>query len=215
MPDIAPTAERREQMLGLLAERALALACAVQQRALEAETSEEMAQLAQAFVRLSRSVRQSIALHAKLERDRIRGERETAEAVAEALAPAIARRMDQLERGVVANLCADWATDIDEDEGESSELIRSLHERLDDLSETENFLSLDPDQLIAQLCDDLAVEASRANAVLAPHKALAGTAPPHPSLAPTQPSFAPPHSRLAPHAKPNGHASIPPAADSS
>jgi hypothetical protein len=200
MSDAAPTAERREQILGLLAEKALALACAVQQRALEAETSEEMAQLSHAFVRLSRSVRQSIALHARQERDRLRGEHEAAEAEAETRAHAVGRRKQELERGVEAILCADWDPEIEEDEGESSELVRSLRERLEDLSEAEDFLDLDPDQLIAQLCDDLAEEAARADAVLAPHKrALA--APPEPS---------PP-----PSSRPNGHHPEPPAANSS
>jgi hypothetical protein len=206
MTDVTPTAERREQMLGLLAEKALALACAVQQRALEAETSEEMAQLSHAFVRLGRSVRQSISLHAKEENDRLRGEHEAAQAQAKTRAQAVGRRKKELQRGVEAILTADWDPEIEEDNGESSELMRSLRERLDDLSEAEDFLDLDPDQLIAQLCEDLAFEAARADAVLAPHK-RARAAPPQPG--PT------------PGARPNGHAPNssshrgPPAANSS
>jgi hypothetical protein len=199
MPDAAPTAERREQMLGLLAEKALALACAVQQRALEAETSEEMAQLSHAFVRLGRSVRQSIALHAKHEKDRLGGEREAAEAEAQARGQAVEQRKRQLEDGVEAVLCADWDPEIEQDEGESSDLVRALRERVEDLSEAEDFLDLDPDQLIAQLCDDLAVEAARADAVLAPRKAATHAASPQPGPGP----------------KPNGHAPEPPAANSS
>jgi hypothetical protein len=72
--------------------------------------------------------------------------------------------------------------------------------RLDDLSEAEDFLDLDPDQLIAQLCEDLAVEAARADAVLAPHKR--GPA-------------VPPEPGPMPGARPNGHAPEPPAANSS
>ena len=190
MLDGTPTAERREQMLGLLAEKTLALACAVQQRALEAETAEEMAKLSHAFVRLSRSVRQSIALHDKHERDRVAGAREAATIEAKDRAEAVERRKDQLERGAVAVLCADWDAEIDEDDGESSDLIRSLHERLEDLSEAEDFLDTDPDQLIAQLCDDLAVEAARANAVLAPHR-RAPASPPHSRVPPTRREGAP------------------------
>jgi hypothetical protein len=206
MSDATPTAERREQMLGLLAEKTFALACAVQQRALEAETSQEMAQLSLTFVKLSRSVRQSIALHARQERDRLAGDRETADARAQARAPAVARRRRQLEGDVTAILTADWDPEIDEDDGESYELLMSLDERLGDLSEAEDFLDIDPDQLIAQLCDDLAVEAARADAVLAPHKAARATS--------REP-------RSAPNAKPNGHdpksssQTGPPAANSS
>ena len=198
MSDATPTAERREQMLGLLAEKTFALACAVQQRALEAETSEEMAQLSHAFVRLGRSLRQSIALHARHERDRLRGEHEAAEAEAQARGQAVGRRKQELARGVEAVLCADWDPEIEEDGGESFQLSTALRERLDDLSEAEDFLDIDPDQLIAQLCDDLAVEAARADVVLAPHKRARAAAP--------QPG---------PGSKPNGHASEPPAANSS
>jgi hypothetical protein len=201
MPDAAPTAERREQMLGLLAEKTLALACAVQQRALEAETAEEMAQLSHAFVRLGRSVRQSIALHARHEKDRLSGEHEAAEAKAQVRGQAIERRKQQIEDGVEAILCADWDPKIEQDEGESSELVRSLRERVEDLSEGEDFLDIDPDQLIAQLCEDLAVEAARADAVLAPHKTASRAASPEPG--PT------------PGPKPNGHAPGPPTANSS
>ena len=206
MPQTTPTAERREEMLGILAEKTLALACAVQQRALEAEGAAEMAQLSLAFVKLSRSVRQSIALHAKEERERLRGDQEAADARAKARAPAVARRRQRLKREVEDILCADWDPDIEEDDGESYDFMRSLGERLDDLSETEDFLDLDPDQLIAQLCDDLAEEAARADAVLAPHKARAPAA---------SPGAAP-----APDPRPNGHDhssadSGPPAADSS
>jgi hypothetical protein len=188
-------------MLGLLAEKTFALACAVQQRALEAETAEEMARLSLTFVKLSRSVRQSIALHAKEERDRLRGDQEAADAKAKARAPAVARRRQLLKFGVMDILGADWDPEIEEDDGESYELSRSLSERLDDLAEAEDFLDLDPDALIAQLCEDLAEEAARADAVLAPHKVAAKTAPPS--------------SGATPGSKPNGHAPEPPAANSS
>jgi hypothetical protein len=197
--DAAPTAERREQMLGLLAEKTLALACAVQQRALEAETAEEMAQLSQAFVRLSRSVRQSIALHARHERDRLRDEQAVAETESEARAHAVERRKQALQRRAEAILCADWDPRIEKDGGESFELSAALYERIEDLSEAEDFLDIDPDQLIAQLCEDLAIEAAKADAVLAPRKAAPQPAPPEPGLNP----------------KPNGHAPEPPPANSS
>ena len=201
MMDASPTAERREQILGLLAEKTFALACAVQQRALEAETSEEMARLSQAFVRLGRSVRQCIALHARLEKDRVSGEHEAADAKAQAHALAVKQRKRRLERGVEAILCADWDPEIEEGAEEAYELNRSLRERLDDLSEAENFLDIDPDQLIDQLCQELALEAARADAVLAPHKAAARAAPPDPG--PT------------PGLRPNGHIPEPPPANTS
>ena len=215
MSDPTATAERREQMLGLLAEKALALACAVQQRALQAETSEEMAQLSQAFVRLGRSVRQSIALHARLEKDRAGVDHAAAQVRVQDHALAVGKRKRDLRKGVEDVLCADWDPEIDEDNGESFELAESLRERLDDLSEVEGFLDLDPDQLIEQLCEDLSVEAAKADAVLAPHKAAALTAPPKPSLpkpSPPKPDPLPLVPGPTPGARPDSHiAELPPA----
>ena len=201
MLDPTPTAERREQLLGIVAEKTVALLCAVQQRALEAETAADTALLSDTVTKLARSARQSVALHGKLEKDRLRGEPEAAKAQAQVHALAVKQRKRQLQRGVEAVLCADWDPEIEDGDEESYELNRSLRERLDDVSEEEDFLDLDPDQLIARLCEELAVEAARADAVLAPHKAAASAAPPEPG--PT------------PGSRPNGNDAQPPAADTS
>jgi hypothetical protein len=52
MCDATALAARREEMLGVLAEKTFALACAVQQRALAAEDPAEMAGLSAAFAGL-------------------------------------------------------------------------------------------------------------------------------------------------------------------
>ena len=194
MSDPTPTAERREQLLGLLAEKTVALLCAAQQRGLEAETAADMALLSDTVVKLARSARQSVALHGKLEKDRLRGEPEAAKAQAQVHAVAVKRRRLQLQRGVEEVLCADWDPEIEDGDEESYKLNRSLRERLEDLSEEEDFLDLDPDQLIARLCEDLAVEAARADAVLAPRKAAPPTPGPVPGLSPNghAPSRPPP-----------------------
>lgn len=201
MSDPTPTAERREQLLGLVAEKTVALLCAVQQRALEAEAAADMALLSDTVVKLARSARQSVALHGKLEKDRLRGEPEAAKAQAQVHAVAVKRRKLQLQRGVEAVLCADWDPEIQDDDGESYHVLGLIQERLDDVSEEEDFLDLDPDQLIARLCEELSVEAARADAVLAPHKAAASPAPLGPG--PT------------PGSRPNGHDQAPPPADTS
>ena len=184
MSDPTPTAERREQLLGIVAEKTVALLCEVQQRAFEAQTAADTALLCDTLTKLARSARQSVALHGKLEKDRLRGEPEAAKARAEVHAVAVKRRKLELQHSVEEVLCADWDPEIDDDDGESYHLLGLVQERLDDVSEEEDFLDLDPDQLIARLCEELAVEAARADAVLAPHKAAASVAPPKPSPAP-------------------------------
>ena len=196
-----PTAERREQLLGLVAEKTVALLCEVQQRAFEAQTAADTALLCDTLTKLARSARQSVALHGKLEKDRLRGEQETAKTRTQVHALAVKQRKRQLQRGVEAVLCADWDPEIEDGDEESYDLDRSLRERLDDISEEEDFLDLDPDLLIARLCEELAVEAARADAVLAPHKAAASAAPRAPGP--------------APGSRPNGHDQAPPPADTS
>ena len=197
MSDLTPTAERREQLLGLVAEKTVALLCAVQQRALEAETAADMALLSDTVVKLARSARQSVALHGKLEKDRLRGEPEAAKAQVQVHAVAVKKRRLELQHGVEEVLCADWDPEIQDDDGESYHLLGLVQERLDDVSEEEDFLDLDPDQLIARLCEELSVEAARADAVLAPHK------------------VSPPTTGPVPGARPNGHDARPPPADTS
>jgi hypothetical protein len=62
-------AERQGRMLDELAELGMSLARRLHERAMEAEDAEEAERLALAFHRLSRSVRQTLALQARLERD--------------------------------------------------------------------------------------------------------------------------------------------------
>jgi hypothetical protein len=151
-------ADRREEMLGLLAEKALALACAVQQRALEAETPGEMAALSGAFVKLSRSVRQSIALHAKLESDRQRGERQE-QALAPPREPTPAERKQARVRRAVERLVWDEYDRDDEGEEETAfSLLDDLTDRLGELAEADDFLAADVDALIAELAVELGLE---------------------------------------------------------
>jgi hypothetical protein len=69
MTEQAARAERQSAMLGELAELGLSLARDLQRRALEAEAPEQAASLADAFHRVARSVRQSLALEARLGRE--------------------------------------------------------------------------------------------------------------------------------------------------
>src|SRR5258705_8925277 len=76
MSTAAEKQERQERILAELSELGLALARDLQARALAATDIAEASELGLAFQRVSRSVRQTLALEAKLERDRLRADRE-------------------------------------------------------------------------------------------------------------------------------------------
>ncbi len=76
MSDAAEMAERHGRTLARLSELGLALAERVQEKALAADDPKSSADLGLAFHRIARTVRQSIALEARLVRDAERAERE-------------------------------------------------------------------------------------------------------------------------------------------
>lgn len=76
MSDAAEMAERHGRTLARLSELGLALAERVQAQALATEDAKSTADLGLAFHRIARTVRQSIALEARLVRDAARAERE-------------------------------------------------------------------------------------------------------------------------------------------
>ena len=76
--------ERADLILGEVVSLSLELARDLQARALKAEADEDAARLAQAFNHTCRSIRQSLALQARLQRDRTRGLAEARQASREA-----------------------------------------------------------------------------------------------------------------------------------
>ncbi|HEX4712893.1 hypothetical protein [Phenylobacterium sp.] len=163
MSDDAAIAERREQMLGVLADRTLALACAVQERALAAEDAGEMARLSGAFAKLGRSMRQSLGLHARLVAERRRAEAEVKNEAAQAHLTAVERRRTRVRRAVERVLESEWepqAAEYDGDDADDAPFwpwLEALDERIEDLAQAEDFLDLDPEPLIARLCEEFGV----------------------------------------------------------
>ncbi|MGZ6019189.1 MAG: hypothetical protein ACXWKO_11005, partial [Phenylobacterium sp.] len=86
MRETPATAERREEILGELAEWMHAAAHEAQRRLLEAETTDEFVKLTGSLAKLARGVRQSILIHRKLESERLDAARRADEAVARAAA---------------------------------------------------------------------------------------------------------------------------------
>ena len=127
MSDGAQVAERQGRILGELAELGLSLARVVHERALAAETPEATSELALAFHRISRSVRQTLALEAKLERDRARNDVEVRAEAARRRDNDVTRRKHQVRMAVERLV---W------NEAEGAEAERLLDE-FDDILEEE------------------------------------------------------------------------------
>jgi hypothetical protein len=125
MADGAQVTERQGRILGELAELGLSLARAVHERALAAERPEATSELALAFHRISRSVRQTLALEAKLERDRALQDREVRAEGARDRENNVTRRKHQVRMAVERSV---W------NEAEGVEAERLLDE-LDDILE--------------------------------------------------------------------------------
>jgi hypothetical protein len=114
-----PCAERDEEMLARLAEFDLAAAERVHGRLMAAEEAGEIAELGRTYQRIARSLRQTLALKAKLKRDREAAAREPA-AKARPGGVAVARRLRELRQALARIVWdeaedADHATDLEEE----------------------------------------------------------------------------------------------------
>jgi hypothetical protein len=165
---------RHAEALKVLAERALALACAVQERALVAETDAGMAELGLAFHRIARSVRQCVALEAKLARDADQGAREARAEAARDQGAEVKRRKLVLRTVLTRDISdADAACEDDDDYDPAEACTRTerLESLLDEDELGDDFLALPVEDQIARLRDDLGLaEAALADGVSAvPH----------------------------------------------
>jgi hypothetical protein len=153
MTDAAATAERREEILGELAEWMHAAAREAQRRLLEAETTDDFVKLTASLAKLARGVRQSILIHRKLEAERLEAARRADEAAAgaEAASDFVPRHLKRvrLRTAITRHV---WNAP----EGVEAELFHDdLNARLDELEGEDDFLDAPIDDLIARLCRDL------------------------------------------------------------
>jgi hypothetical protein len=144
--------ERQDRILAELCELGLVLARDLQACALAADQASEKADLSLAFQRTSRSVRQTLALESKLERDRRLAEREAYEAVERAETVRAAQRRAQVKLAV--ERCV-WS----EAEGDEAEtLLADLDDRLERDALSDAFSDDEPVEThIARLCAELGV----------------------------------------------------------
>ena len=144
--------ERQERILAELSELGLALARDLQTRALAAADIAEASELGLAFQRVSRAVRQTLALEAKLERDRLSAEREDRTAASEARTAYAERRKAQVR--IAVKRCVRY-----EHHGYDAEnLLDELDDRLDEDALHELFAGDDDiDRHLARMCAELGV----------------------------------------------------------
>jgi len=154
MSDLDAMAERHNALLQELAGLGMTVARELGQRVAAAETVEAAEGLALAFHRVSRSVRQTLALEAKLARD-LRAIARDDHAQSEALTR---RRVQQRQARVRAALARDLWTEYEEDEAER--LNEILFERLEEAALDDAFLQGPVEACIARLRADLGLPAN-------------------------------------------------------
>lgn len=145
-------AERQDRILAELSELGLALARDLQACALAAEDVATKSEMSLAFQRVSRAVRQALALEAKLERDRQRDARDAQADASQVRADRAERRKAQIRLAVKRCVLGVYhGFDADN-------LLNDLEERLEEDGLYDLFAGDDDiDGHIARLCDELCV----------------------------------------------------------
>jgi hypothetical protein len=153
-------AERHGRILAELSELSLALAHKLQGEAMAAETPQAAAELGRAFHSVARTVRQTLALEAKMARDR-RAEARWERAHPEPLPPDEARRAWRLtnrrERVCEPVTCAIWHEHEDDEEARE-DLIDRLVLRMGALRESGELETRPAIELIDRLCEELGLD---------------------------------------------------------
>jgi hypothetical protein len=144
----ATTPDRDEEMLARLAEFDLAAAERVHGRLMAAEESSEIAELGRTYQRVARSLRQTLALKAKLKRDREAAARDAPRRPPGGVA--LARRVREVRAAVIRVI---W------NETESADDATDLEEALDDALTLDmlrdGFCDEPLDDHVARICLDL------------------------------------------------------------
>ena len=157
MDEANPTAERREAILGDVAEGLHAIFKETQRRTLAAEDDEAFARLSASLCDLARGIRQCVGWHARLERERRSDEAQAALNARLSRLAQVEDRKHRLARVVGRRLEAERPEDDDDDALDAR--LGLLSERLEDLCEDTGFLDHDPDALLARLCREFGVTA--------------------------------------------------------
>jgi alkanesulfonate monooxygenase SsuD/methylene tetrahydromethanopterin reductase-like flavin-dependent oxidoreductase (luciferase family) len=152
MSSASDMAERHGRILAELSELGLGLARELQGRALAAETPEAAADLADAFHRISRSVRQTLALEAKLERERRRRAQEDEIEELRQRPQRAERRANEVRKSVERLI---WTEAENEECAE--ELLADLEDYLTWDMVSDTFLTEPLDVYVARVCKELGI----------------------------------------------------------
>ena len=163
-----PALSRDEEMLAAIAERDFALACRVHDEAMAADR-ESLPELARAYQRATRSLRQTLALKARLARERDEQQRKAGVRAEAGRAARIHHKQSQvrapLERAI-------W--DEHEDDDSAEQAILRLGELLDEAALADGFLDEPVERLIVRLAETLGYQVEITSAASAtPQLALA------------------------------------------
>lgn len=142
-------AERHGRMLKRLGEMGMALAEETFEAARNARTPEERERLAASFHRLSRSVRQTLALEARLERERHRQLIEAERHAGEVRQARVKRRRDQVNASLTRLI---WT---EAERCDYGDLLRDLNKILNEEALAEDFLDGPVEDLIERIKADL------------------------------------------------------------
>jgi hypothetical protein len=159
MPVDVPTTDRDDPMLAELAELSLALARDLQSRALAATDDAVACELSLAFHRVARSLRQTLALRGKLERDAQRGA-----AADRAEAAQTERALVQIRRTRVKDAVERVIWNEAEDD-DVEHLLGDLYTQLDEEALLGGFAGQPLETFIATIHRNLGLPAPAANAV--------------------------------------------------
>jgi hypothetical protein len=153
-PETSP--ERRARMLQALGDGALSLAMNLHARAMAAQDDAMAVELAGAFHKVSRSVRQSLALEAQFERDEARKAKEAEDKAARDRARRVSTQGDQVRLRVERLI---W----NEADGKEAEaLLADLDDLLELAAADADFLDLPVEVLVARIAHDLQLAAEAA-----------------------------------------------------
>ena len=167
MPIATETPEPQDRALAELLELGMAAAREVQARLLAAEDAKAVCDLSLAFNRVSRAVRQTVALQAKVGRERRREGRDAAAEIKRADEARASRRQLQLRSAVERRI---W-TEAEDDEAER--LIDELDDLISEEALYEGFGQEPLAAHIARICNDLGLPVPPPLREVAP-KAAAG-----------------------------------------
>jgi hypothetical protein len=157
-------AARRQRVLDELAEIGMDLARTTRRQAMDAAAPQPAGDVALAFSRIARAVRQTVALEARLDEDRhtrdrdtrhrIEAEQERRRAVAQIR---VAVRKDDIRDAVeqaIETEARERGREVDVER-----LLADLDERLEDAEDDADFTGRPIGELIARICQDLGVTA--------------------------------------------------------